>query len=52
MHGGSRGSGAPKGNKNALKTGFYTKKMICLRKQVRLFLAASKDLLDDLEVSD
>ena len=52
MHGGSSGSGAPPGNQNAFKTGRFTKTRIAHRKQVRLFLAAAKDLLDDLEVSD
>ncbi|MGI9482021.1 MAG: HGGxSTG domain-containing protein [Hyphomicrobiales bacterium] len=32
MHGGARGSGAPRGNKNALKHGFYTAEEIRLRK--------------------
>ena len=32
MHGGAEGSGAPKGNKNALKHGRYTKEAIQRRK--------------------
>ena len=28
MHGGARGSGAPKGNKNALKDGAFTREQI------------------------
>jgi hypothetical protein len=33
MHGGAPGSGAPKGNKNALKHGLFTKEAIEQRKQ-------------------
>ncbi len=33
MHGGAAGSGAPKGNQNALKTGFYKRQYIDLRRQ-------------------
>lgn len=32
MHGGAPGSGAPRGNKNALKTGYYTKEAIAERR--------------------
>ena len=32
LHGGAKGSGAPRGNRNALKHGFYTKEQISLRK--------------------
>jgi glucans biosynthesis protein len=38
MHGGAPGSGAPKGNKNALKHGYYTAEAIALRRQLRAFL--------------
>lgn len=34
MHGGSRGSGAPKNNVNALKTGIFTKEMEGARKDI------------------
>ena len=34
MHGGAKGSGAPLGNKNALKHGFYTKEAIAERKKM------------------
>lgn len=33
MHGGAKGSGAPKGNRNALKHGYYTREMIARRRQ-------------------
>lgn len=35
MHGGAEGSGAPKGNKNALKHGLYTKEAIEERRKLR-----------------
>ena len=34
MHGGAKGSGAPKGNKNALKHGLYTKEAIAKRREL------------------
>ena len=43
MHGGAPGSGAPKGNRNALKHGNYTKAAIMGRKNIRLII---KKLLD------
>jgi hypothetical protein len=33
LHGGAAGSGAPRGNKNALKSGFYTRKQILKRRR-------------------
>jgi hypothetical protein len=38
MHGGALGSGAPKGNKNALKDGRYTKEAIQRRRSLRQFV--------------
>lgn len=35
MHGGAAGSGAPKGNTNALKNGHYTKEAIEERREQR-----------------
>jgi hypothetical protein len=35
MHGGAPGSGAPRGNKNALKNGVYTRKAIAKRRQIQ-----------------
>jgi hypothetical protein len=35
MHGGAPGSGAPRGNKNALKHGRYTREVLAERKQIR-----------------
>lgn len=45
MHGGAEGSGAPKGNQNALKHGWYTKAAIEERKRLRkLIRDANKEL--------
>jgi uncharacterized protein YjcR len=45
MHGGAKGSGAPKGNRNALKHGLYTKEAIESRKAVRELIRQSQDLM-------
>jgi uncharacterized protein YjcR len=45
MHGCAPGSGAPPGNKNALKTGLYTRQAIAERKNVRILLRDSRDLI-------
>lgn len=49
MHGGAPGSGAPKGNKNAVRHGFYTKEAKGLRKQTRDLLHASFILADAID---
>jgi uncharacterized protein YjcR len=51
MHGGARGSGAPKGNQNALKHGLYTRETIEERKEVTALIRASKELLVRIEKS-
>jgi glucans biosynthesis protein len=38
MHGGAPGSGAPRGNKNAMKHGRYTREAIEERRTLRDFL--------------
>jgi glucans biosynthesis protein len=38
MHGGAPGSGAPRGNKNAMKHGLYTREAIEERRKMRNFL--------------
>ncbi len=48
MHGGAEGSGAPKGNKNALKHGLYTREAIEERRQLRQLIKASHETLKDL----
>jgi hypothetical protein len=48
MHGGAPGSGAPRGNKNALKSGFYTREAITERKALRDLLRQSRELMTRL----
>ena len=45
MHGGAPGSGAPRGNKNAFKTGFYTRAAKAERKSILMLLRHSRDLI-------
>ncbi|WP_298883682.1 HGGxSTG domain-containing protein [uncultured Bradyrhizobium sp.] len=48
MHGGAWGSGAPDGNSNAVKHGFFTSEAIEERKFVRTILAEAESLLCQL----
>jgi uncharacterized protein YjcR len=45
MHGGAKGSGAPKGNQNALKHGAYTKEALQRRAEMRAILQYARKLL-------
>ena len=45
MHGGAWGSGAPDGNSNALKHGYFTSEAIEERKFIRTILAEAESLL-------
>jgi hypothetical protein len=45
MHGGARGSGAPKGNQNALKHGTYTEVALRERAEMRTLIKQTEDLL-------
>ena len=38
MHGGAKGSGAPKGSQNAFKHGLYTQELVLLRRVLRALL--------------
>ncbi len=49
MHGGAPGSGAPRGNKNALKTREYTREAIEERRQLRALLRQSRMLIQEIE---
>jgi glucans biosynthesis protein len=50
MHGGAKGSGAPRSNQNALKHGTYTKAAFRQRAEMReLFREVRKMLLDEPE---
>ncbi|WP_394155675.1 HGGxSTG domain-containing protein [Loktanella salsilacus] len=48
MHGGAAGSGAPKGNSNALKHGLYTTDAKEMRRHVRELSQKTKDIIDDI----
>lgn len=48
MHGGSRGSGAPKGNKNGLKHGAYTREQLERRALMRTQIQQARKLIRDL----
>ena len=48
MHGGANGSGAPKGNQNALKHGVFTKAAILERAEMREFIKESEEFLKSL----
>jgi hypothetical protein len=49
MHGGAPGSGAPRGNKNALKHGRYTREAIEERRQLQCLLRRSRKLIQSIE---
>ena len=49
MHGGAAGSGAPIGNKNAQKTGLYTREAIAQRRQLKQLLRESRKLILNIE---
>jgi glucans biosynthesis protein len=48
MHGG-RGSGAPKGNSNALKHGTYTGPMLARARYVRIVIRTAQALMGEIE---
>jgi uncharacterized protein YjcR len=48
MHGGANGTGAPKGNRNALKHGTYTKEALRQRAQIIEMVAEAQELLSQL----
>ena len=49
MHGGAPGSGAPRGNKNAQKHGFYTREAIKKRRQLRDLIRQSHVLIRKID---
>ena len=51
MHGGARGSGAPAGNRNALKEGLFTRVAIEERRQANALWREARRLLDALNDS-
>jgi uncharacterized protein YjcR len=46
MHGGASGSGAPKGNRNALKHGRYTRELLEFRRAVRELVREARELVE------
>jgi glucans biosynthesis protein len=52
MHGGAKGSGAPSGNRNALKHGAYTAETLRERAELRCLIAESEELLQTLGIDD
>ena len=48
MHGGAKGSGAPPGNQNALKTGLHTREMIEYGRQIAKLIRQSRKTIDDV----
>ena len=49
MHGGAKGSGAPKGNRNAFKHGRYTREVLEHSKEVRDFLREGREFLREIK---
>ena len=52
MHGGAKGSGAPKGNHNALKHGTYTRAALREWADMRALLKKSEDFLRSLSEAE
>jgi hypothetical protein len=46
MHGGAEGSGAPRGNRNALKHGLRSAEVLMLQRQVRELLRGTRELIE------
>lgn len=51
MHGGARGTDAPQGNRNALKSGLYTREMISWRRDVTRLMREARATLRELAES-
>lgn len=48
MHGGAAGTGAPKGNSNALKHGLYTREAIAMRREIAQLMREARATLKNL----
>jgi uncharacterized protein YjcR len=48
-HGGAAGSGAPRGNENAVKHGLYTREAIAQRRQLTELMRQSRKLLSKID---
>ena len=51
MHGGAFGSGAPTGNRNALKSGLYTRQAVQERRQMRDLLRQCRELIRAIKLN-
>ena len=49
MHGGAAGSGAPRGNKNAVTHGFYIREAKAERQKIRSLVLHSRDLIQKVK---
>lgn len=49
MHGGANGSGAPEGNKNALKHGLYTRQAMADRKALQNLMRQAREMLREID---
>ena len=49
MHGGARGSGAPRANRNARKHGLFSRDAIAERRQIRAVLGEARKLLEEMK---
>jgi glucans biosynthesis protein len=49
MHGGAKGSGAPRGNTNALKHGMYTKTFLEEQKELRSMIREMQESLQKID---
>jgi uncharacterized protein YjcR len=49
MHGGAKGSGAPQGNRNALKHGLHTREAIAERRAVRQLIREAQRFLREID---
>jgi hypothetical protein len=49
MHGGERGSGAPKANRNARKHGLFTGDAIAERRRIQALLGEARKLLGEMK---
>jgi len=48
MHGGAKGSGAPRGTQNALKSGLYTAESLAMRRRVTQLIRTSREIIEKI----
>jgi glucans biosynthesis protein len=48
MHGGAKGSGAPRANRNARKHGLFTREAIEERREIRVLLGEARKMLEGM----